>query len=362
MLHSHVTCELLITGICNLACDYCCASGLAPVSMSTDIAHRSIDLFCDLASGASTAEFVITGGEPLTQPDLIVDIICHINSRAAAEGIRSTIVVKTNGTISSRRLVDIFRISGTHLCISVDGIPEVHDRHRIDKVHRSTSKKIHQNVKTFIDSGISCSASYTVLPDAVTSTAEGIKLLHKIGFRYINLAPAYGRAQWGPTDIDRLRIQLLETARFVSEINANGGELLNVTPIALQADNVDGKLKDHWGCNAGSATLAFLPDGSVTGCSALAMLTDRFPELILGDVFSGLSQLKVSGLQDKANAGPESRRRCQSCSSSVNCSGGCMAINLASNGTFLAPPDFYCSTIASISPAWEIAWPGANQV
>jgi len=147
----------------------------------------------------------------------------------------------------------------------------------------------------------------------------------------------------------------MDVAGYMREVNSKDYQI-DVGPLYRESEHVGGILSDRWGCQAASTNLAFLPNGQVTGCSALAMLISRFPELVLGDVFDGLNQLGIDHLLRLAQARGQDRPACQGCHVAVNCTGGCLAINYSTSGLALTPPDVYCQTISTIPEAWRRAW------
>lgn len=144
-------------------------------------------------------------------------------------------------------------------------------------------------------------------------------------------------------------------AGYVREVHNKGGNL-DVGPFYRESEHIGGILADCWGCHAASTHLAFLPNGQITGCSVLAMMANRFPELILGDVFGGIEQQAVDHMIGLAQAIVEQRSLCHECHAASNCTGGCLAINYATTGIPLLPPPIYCSIIAAIPTAWQKAW------
>ncbi|MGA2527507.1 MAG: SPASM domain-containing protein [Smithellaceae bacterium] len=94
----------------------------------------------------------------------------------------------------------------------------------------------------------------------------------------------------------------------------------------------------------------------MSGCSALAMIATKFPELIIGDVFNGINQLSTNNLILLAQAGSDDRAACKGCQAASNCTGGCLAINYSTTGLATVPPKVYCRTISTIPEAWSYAW------
>jgi radical SAM protein with 4Fe4S-binding SPASM domain len=99
-----------------------------------------------------------------------------------------------------------------------------------------------------------------------------------------------------------------------------------------------------------------MPNGQIVGCSALAMLNKKFPELILGDVYNGLDQNSIDHLVQLVQTDGGDRPICKNCKSSINCTGGCLAINYSTSGIAFSPPELYCKTISAIPEALKKAW------
>jgi len=158
-----------------------------------------------------------------------------------------------------------------------------------------------------------------------------------------------------PGTLHPLNPLLTHVAAYAKGVRESGG-VLEVGPLYRDSEHTGSQLCNSWGCGAASTNLAFLPEGQITGCSALAMLLPRFPVLLLGDVMRGLDGDAVTQLLSLAQAGPEHRLKCQKCSAATDCAGGCLAINYAESSSAFLPPDFYCQTISAIPKAWATLW------
>jgi uncharacterized protein len=338
-----------------MACDYCAAVDLPKTTMQRDIGRKAIDLFVSLALGARSIDFVYSGGEPLCETNLLVDLTRYARRQTLSAGMSSSFVVKSNGTVLSKRIIDFLKLSEARLVVSVDGALEAHDKHRVTKTNCGTHAEATRTILAAIRNEINCSASLTVHPDVAEHVPENVRYLYDLGVRQIDIGPVYGTVSWSPEQIAALSQALNDVADFMQVVRRGGGQI-EVGPLYQGSEHVGGKLAGCWGCKAAAATLAFLPDGQIAGCSALAMLSKKFPELIVGDVFGGIDQEAVSRVVQLAQATGEDRPSCRSCGAADNCSGGCLAFNYATRSSPLAPPDVYCATISQIPIAWERAW------
>jgi len=356
-VHENLSCEILLTNSCNMSCDYCIAKNIPGPTMSRETGRKAIDMFVYLAEGGKYIEFTFTGGEPLIDFLLLKDLADYAEERACEAGMQVHFVLKTNGTILNRDIINFMRTHCIRVVVSIDGILPVHDKHRRTLGGEGTHDVVSRNLLALLQNQISCVASVTVHPDSSKMVLESVRYLHGLGVDQIDIGPAYGTVIWTDTYNLNLVQSLVDVANYMREVN-NKGCRIDVGPLYRESEHVGDILSERWGCHAASTNLAFLPNGQVTGCSALAMLVSRFPELVLGDVFDGLDQPAIDHLLQLAQAGYEDRPTCQECQAATNCTGGCLAINYSTSGFPLAPPDVYCQTISSIPEAWRRAWTG----
>jgi uncharacterized protein len=359
-VHDHLTAELLLTSDCNMACSYCIARDLPHATLSIEDGQEAIDLFIRLGEGASSAEITLTGGEPFLVFPVVERLIYHAEEQTRTAGMDSSFVIKTNGTILNDAIMDFICAHQLKVVVSIDGAPNVHDRHRLTKQHCPTHSIVLRNLTALLEHDVQCVASVTVHPDACATLFDNVRQLHEIGIEHIDVGPVYGTVNWSESDIGALVDSILYSGRYIREVHAAGGRL-EVGPVYRSTEHVGGVLDDSWGCHAASTNLAFMPNGQIVGCSSLAMLATRYPELIIGDIVGGVFTDALDRFLELAQAGVQLRPNCQSCETAPNCTGGCLAINLSQNGTPFSPPYFYCRTISMIPVAWRYAWDDETQ-
>lgn len=323
--------------------------------MSIEIGRKAIDMFVYLAEGGKSIEFIFTGGEPLTEYEVLEDLISYGQKCACEAGMQAFFVLKTNGTILNQNIIDFMRLNCIKVIVSIDGTSSVHDKHRRTTFGKGTHGIVCSNLQTLLKNQISCVASVTVHPDSSQSVLENVRYLNELGVEQIDIGPAYGTVTWSDIDCFNLSQSLMDVAGYIRGLS-NRGYRISIGPLYQESEHVGGILSNLWGCHAASTNLAFLPNGQITGCSALAMLISKFPELILGDVFNGLDQLSIDRLIQLAQARGDDRPACKGCQTAINCTGGCLAINYSTSGVALTPPNVYCKTISTIPEAWRKAW------
>jgi uncharacterized protein len=356
-LHENLSCEILLTNSCNLRCDYCIAKEMPGPTLKIEIGRKAIDMFMHLAEGGKIVEFTFSGGEPLIAFPLLEEMASYAQKRAQEAGMQAKFTLKTNGTILNQAIIDFLKMYCMKVFVSIDGTAEVHDRHRQTNDGHGTHYVVQRNFSRLLQNKILCIASVAVHPESSSMVAENIQYLNGLGADRIDIGPVYGTVAWTSGDNLKLAKSLMDVASYMREINGRGNQL-EVTPLHRESEHTGDVLSDRWGCHAASTNLAFLPNGQVAGCSALAMIVSRFPELVLGDVFDGLNQQAIDQLLQLTQATAEKRLACKGCNVANNCTGGCLAINYSTTGFAFIPPDLYCSTISAIPIAWNKAWGG----
>ncbi len=354
-VHEYASCEILLTNYCNLACGYCIAKELPGPPISIDIGKRAVETFVFLAEGCKLIEFTFTGGEPLTRFGVLEAITEYAEEHATRSGMKSRFILKTNGSILNQNIVEYLQAHHIRVVVSIDGKAEVHDRHRKTPSGGASHAVVSANIEALLKSQVDCVAGITVHPDAASLVLENVKYLYAHGIENMDIGPAYGTVTWAATETKSFSQSLIDVAEYI-RAKTQSGHSIAIEPLLRESDHVESKLAKCWGCHAGSTHIAFLPNGKIMGCSALAMLALRFPELVLGDVFEGLDQSSVDSFLQLAQAGDEERHVCAACQNADNCTGGCLAINLSTTGLSFTPPEVYCKTIKTIPRAWLRAW------
>lgn len=356
-MYEHVSCELLVTGSCSMSCTYCIARDLPGPPMTRDIGKSALDIFFYMAQGAKSVEISFTGGEALLEFGLLKELAAYCRERSDEAHMALNLVLKSNGTILNERVLRFMKEYLTRVVISIDGTADAHDENRKNKQGKGTHALVARNLARILQANIPCTASMTVHPRLSKAALQNVQFLYGLGVRQIDLGPVYGTVTWSKDERDALIESLTQVALYMRDLNVTQTQL-EVGPLYQESEHHDGRLCNTWGCRAGSSTLAFLPNGQISGCSALAMLATKFPELVLGDVFKGLDQTSVDRLVELAQTDGHHRPACRACESAANCAGGCLAINYSTNRTALNPPDFYCQTISALPATWGIAWSG----
>jgi uncharacterized protein len=326
--------------------------------MDLECGKAAIDLFLFLGSGAKSIEYIFTGGEPLLNFDVFKILVIYANEKSIENSIVPSFIIKSNGTLFNDSIINFCKDYNVRVVLSIDGLPKFHDKYRVSFDGLPTQAIVAKTSEHLFDSNIDLSASLTVHPDNASGIIENVEYLHALGFDEIDIAPAYGTVHWTNSEIECFENSLELCALFIKKNKNN--KSIEISPLNRNSEHINEFLKNNWGCKAGVTNLAFMPNGDIVGCSSLVMLTRKYPNLIIGNVKSGVEETALDNLFELTQAPEERRQSCKKCQSKDNCSGGCLAINLSSNQEPLTPPQFYCNIISKIPVEWENAW-GENE-
>jgi uncharacterized protein len=126
---------------CNLNCSYCYFfNGLDQTYLKRPkfIKKETIDYLAKfLKEGSDSLEIkkidiILHGGEPLMQPK--EDFIYLIEKlKSALSDLDLSFVVQTNGTLITKKWIELLNKYKVGVGVSIDGPPEYHDKYRIDR-------------------------------------------------------------------------------------------------------------------------------------------------------------------------------------------------------------------------------------
>ena len=141
---------------CNLNCTYCYVYNLAdtrwraqPKLMSTevaDIAARKIREHLE-AHSKRDATIIFHGGEPLLGGvEHLRELSLILSKVFSGSGIELTVGVQSNLLLFTPDVGDFMLDAGITLGVSLDGPPDVNDRHRLDRRGRGTGARLEKKL------------------------------------------------------------------------------------------------------------------------------------------------------------------------------------------------------------------------
>ncbi|MBQ7593541.1 MAG: radical SAM protein [Synergistaceae bacterium] len=340
--------KLLTTGKCNLQCVYCFNSKFVrDKSMTSEILRQSIDYVFSNPYAQNGISFVIYGGEPLIERELLYEAVRLIRGRETSLDVKLEII--TNGTLLTKSDVEFFRENEVGIIISFDGLQSFHDK------NRSSSEKVMQSIKMLEDMNyVSHSNILCTVTREMSSRLYDIAIfLQEHGFNSVEFLPLrlLGQAE-GHEEISSDAALYIKS--FMEIINAvEDGKInrLKVRSILrmlmplLTGQTIHGELGCRR-CGAGRNSIAINYDGSITGCD---MIPDKISPVI-GNVWDGINNIAEL---DKLifPVKPHSiNSSCSKCTWFGFCRSGCPGASASDYGSCNTRHLFTCALNKSIYP------------
>lgn len=263
---------LCVTHMCNLDCVYCYQKHDPNHRMSFETACACInDIFSNIPDGFSGIDISFIGGEPLLEFELIQKIIQYTKSQNFT--VPYIFYATTNGTVLTpsmkRWLVE--HKEEFVLGLSLDGIPEVHNKNRCNSFDKI-------DTQFFLDTWPNQGVKMTLSECSLEHLAESIIYLHSLGFKEINGVNLFeGTYDWSdPRFISVLIPQLKELVSFyVEHDDLTVNQMLNRS-IAICEEKP--RAKKNW-CGIGISAVFYDTDGKRLPCPFITPMTFSQTEL-----------------------------------------------------------------------------------
>jgi uncharacterized protein len=323
---------LMVTHACNLRCRYCYTGAKTNRSMPIGVAKAAIDRAVRSISPGGTLELGFFGGEPLLRAELIAQLIGHASESTVREGLLLQLSMTTNGTVAGGTAWKVMTSPGMHPSISHDGLPRIHDRHRVDANGDGTSSEVLATIGRLKDEGHDPHLVMVVRPDNVESFPDGVAFLREQGVRHI--VPSLDVwAEWSRQDAEKLQQALVRCAdtwhaglphNSISWFDEKAARLAGV-PSSKTAR-----------CGFGDGEIAVAPSGNLYPCERLIGTdTADNPMRLPGHALDG-SRFDASPTAERS--GPQ----CSACSIAGQCNTTCRCSNYIRSGRTDRPDGLLC--------------------
>ena len=144
---------------------------------------------------------------------MVAGLIDYADEKSRNVGIALRPSLTTNGTITDNRAWQVMTRADLDLAISCDGIPTVHDRHRVAADGRGSAADVLRTIDKLFVSGKSLQVVMVVRPDSLPYLVAGMNLLQSHGVSRFNLTLDLW-ASWQPSDVVELERALVASADF----------------------------------------------------------------------------------------------------------------------------------------------------
>jgi len=322
---------LFLTTACNLRCTYCYAmAGDTPVRfMKLDVARRGIDFVATNAHRRGVSLFEIAyhgGGEPTLNWRTLTGSLEYARERALALGLEVRASAATNGVLH-RRKIDWIIENLDGVSLSFDGLPEVHDRHRVTPSGRGSSEHVMHTIRRFEAAGFPYGLRMTVTADQIPFLPDSVEFICA-SFKpaRIQVEPAYqmGRYERGEST---------ETGEFIAAFRvAQERAARHAREISFSAARV-GTLTNHF-CAVSQDSFCLSPDGNVSACYEAFSEDGPWSEVFFygGSDANGGYRFDLERLNHLRKQAVQHREYCRSCFARWTCAGDCYHKSLAATG------------------------------
>src|SRR6185295_12873137 len=252
--------------------------------------------------------------------------------KAAERGIEVVAGLTTNGTCTDAVAWGVMTDRKLNLSVSHDGLPEIHDRHRVDPAGKGSAAAVEQTLRRLIEAELDFNVVVVVRPDTVERLADGIRHLRSLGVRRVEPSLDLWTA-WTAADVVRLRSSLAEVAdlwRAGLPDYAVGWFDEKLVRIARVPLNQTAR------CAYGDGQIAVAPSGSLYPCERL-IGEDRpdQPSKLPGTVLDGSDFLSF--------AEPAPLSCDEDCPGEEVCGVTCRCSNFIRTGRPETPDDLLCT-------------------
>jgi uncharacterized protein len=336
-----------LTERCNLRCDYCYAPVGHGPDMTEETLVRIVDWAVEATPSGDTLELGFFGGEPFLRKDLMRTGAMRAKRAAARTSTPLRLRVTTNGTLLTDAALDVIDEHGIDLCVSIDGPPAEHDKHRRFANGRGSSAVVAANLQRAIARLGRAQVNVVYGPDTVRSLPDTVRYLMELGVRLIHLNPNICTT-WPAATHAWLREAYGEIGQIVVTSFERGD------PVAVNL--IDNKiilfLKDGYGpedrCGMGETKVGFAPNGDMYPCERL-IGAKADARLCIGNARSGPDRARVASVRTRAgNRNPD----CGTCPVRRFCMNWCGCTNYHLTGeTDVAAPVLCASEQAAIATA-----------
>lgn len=322
---------------CNLACEYCFASGgtyhTARDYMTFEVGKKAIDLLLANSGTRQNLEVDFFGGEPLLSMQVVKDIVTYAREEEKKFNKNFSFTMTTNCLLLNEQNIAYLNKEMDNIVLSIDGRREVHNATRktingkecYDTILNNALKlkKVRGDKKYYVR------GTFTARN---LDFAKDILALNDYGFDQISVEPVV-LPETSPMALKAEHLdQILQeytsfTNEYIDRRSDNSGRWFNFFHFMIDLDHGPCPNKRLTGCGAGTEYLAVVPTGEIYPCHQFAGVN----EYLIGNVFDGIIHQEVR--EKFAKICVLNKEHCKGCYAKYFCGGGCLANALNFSGS-----------------------------
>lgn len=314
---------LFPTTACNLRCTYCYASAGDTLreNMPLSVAKRGIDFVIKNAVEQKADYIEINyhgGGEPTVNWNTLTSSLEYAQKKAESFGLKVNASCATNGILNDKQ-INWFVTNMQGATISLDGLPEAQDRHRIKPDGKGSSANVIHTLKRFDESDFNYGIRMTATKELIPYMADSVDYIFS-NFRTdaIQIEPAF--------QIGRYAGQMsAETEEFVTAFREAQCRAKKYNKEIVYSGARLGILTNHF-CALSQDMFAILSDGTVSSCFEACTINSPYKELFFygkEDKQSNGYRFDMRRLNFLRKQSVQNRKYCSGCFAKWHCAGDC---------------------------------------
>lgn len=309
--------------------------------MTVPTARRAIDLLLAESGSAKVVHVAFFGGEPLTNLELIREVVRYARGKESGAGKFVDFTLTTNGTLLSRSATDFLIDSGIGVTLSMDGPAEIHDRNRHTTGGRGSYAIVAEKARRLIERHPRPVGARVTLTRGTTEVARIFEhLTGVLGFAEVGFAPvtAADDAAFNLSDEELVAVfsGLKDLGQRYVEA-AVTGRYIGLSNLHHLLRNLVRGSRSFVPCGAGIGLLGVDHDGALSLCHRFS--GSRFEHF--GSVFDGVDRDALA--QFLAAAADRSGTGCATCRIRHLCAGGCYHESYVRYGQPTHPTYHHCN-------------------
>jgi uncharacterized protein len=323
---------LFLTTACNLRCTYCYASaGDRPSkNMPLEVAVRGIDFVAANAVKKRLPFFEVLyhgGGEPTVNWQVMTVSLDYARQKALSLGLSVKASSATNGVLKDAH-IDWIIANLDGVSLSFDGLPAVHDRHRLTVKGHGSSHLVMHTIRRFDEACFPYGLRVTVAKDQIPSLPDSIEFIcTNFKVERVQVEPAYRLGRW-------INAPSAETNEFIAAFReAQQRAHRHGREITYSAARV-GTLTNHF-CGITRDSFALSPDGNVSACYEVFSEDSQWARKFFygqPEKEGGKYRFNLPVLNNLRTQAVQHREFCRGCFAKWTCAGDCYHKSLTING------------------------------
>lgn len=335
-----------VTDRCNLACDYC-YTPIARSDMARETLFEIVDWAVSSTPPGDTLEFGFFGGEPLLRLDLIGEAARRALEHCRVAGVPLQLQVTTNGTLLDDATVAFLTDCDFRVCVSIDGSPEVHDRHRRFRDGGRSAEAAANGLARALTRLERVQINAVYGPDTLADLPETTAYLANLGGRLLHLNLDIS-ARW-PAAVFAI---FWDVYSLIADLAIANYEARLPIIVNLIDNKILLFLKDGYGpedrCGMGTTKVGFSTNGKMYPCERL-IGSGSDARLCFGSTQSGSNPRRLASIQERTG---NRNSECATCPLRRFCMNWCGCTNYHLTGaTNTAAPVLCANERAAIAAA-----------